>query len=130
MGLYSSFNPSDYYDDKDKKSTTVTTQSIHTPDRVQPPSIPTAKKRSLYEQAKEVATSPDMYKGPDFRKVYRVGQQVAIQAPNGNMRTTKGVIAEIVAENLMYVYMTDTYKDANDQWLVDFVTDKDKIHLL
>lgn len=129
MGLYSSFNPSDYYDDNDKKPTTVTPPT-YTPDRVQPPSIPMAKKQSLYEQAKEIATAPDSYTGPDFRKIYRVGQSVAIQAPNGNMRTTKGIIAEIVAENLMYVYMTDTYKDANNQWLVDFVTDKDKVHLI
>jgi hypothetical protein len=73
------------------------------------------------------ATASEKYTGPDFRQIYRVGQAVAILGPNGNYRTRKGSIAEIVSNNLMYVWMEDTYKDVNNQWQVDFVTDKDHI---
>ena len=125
MPLYSSFNPEDYYDEKPKK---VETGSTNKHPVVQ--SVPTNIKKSLYDQAKEIATSVSKYTGPDFRDIYRVGQLVAIQGPNGAIRTKKGQIAEIVERNLMYVWMLDTYKDAQDQWLVDFVTDKDTIHKL
>jgi len=30
----------------------------------------------------------------------------------------------------MYVSMEDSYKDVNEQWLIDFVTDKDRIIIL
>jgi len=127
MGLYSSFNTSDYYDTPIKK---VVKQEIKKP--VSAPITPIAEpvRRSLYDQAKQTMETKAEYSGPDFRDIYREGQPVAIQGPNGHYRTRKGVIAEIVAKNLMYVYMQDTYKDATDQWLADFVTDKDTITLL
>jgi len=130
MGLYTSFSTSDYYDEPITKKQPV--QKTEAPKKVEQKVEPIKEevKKSLYAQATEIATSSIEYKGPDFRDIYRVGQLVAIQGPNGNYRTTKGRIAEIVAENLMYVYMEDTYKDATDQWLVDFVTDKDTITLL
>ncbi len=128
MGLYSSFSTSDYYDDTPIKKKTQTTPKVKQQENISP--IKPEVRKSLYAEAQEVATSKSEYTGPDFREVYKVGQAVAIQGPNGNYRTTKGVIAEIVAINLMYVYMEDTYKDATDQWLVDFVTDTDTITLL
>jgi len=30
----------------------------------------------------------------------------------------------------MYVSMEDSYKDVNDQWLIDFVTNNDRIMIL
>ena len=128
MGLYTSFNTSDYYGDESKPAPKNTPEKIQEPQEM--PKIKEEVRQSLYAQAQEVASSKSKYTGPDFRDVYRVGQAVAIQGPNGNYRTTKGRIAEIVSKNLMYVYMEDTYKDATDQWLVDFVTDTDKITIL
>lgn len=122
MGVYSNFSTSDYYD---KKPQQQVQQQSTVKQTYNQPAIPEHTRKSLYDQAKTIAESTDKYKGPDFRKVYRVGQMVAIQGANGQVRTGKGMIAEVVAENLMYVYMTDAYRDANDQWLVDFVTDKD-----
>jgi hypothetical protein len=127
MGLYSSFNPSDYYDDEPKKVQPIKKQITQEIKKPNSPMISEKKRKSLYDEAMKVASSKSEYKGPDFRDIYRVGQMVAIQGPNGMFRTRKGKIAEIVAQNLMYVYMEDTYKDATDQWLADFVTDKDKI---
>ena len=127
MGLYSTFNTSDYYDDEPTTPTpTPQKPPVDTNPTIIKP-ITQEVKRSLYDQAKEVMTSKSEYKGPDFRDIYRVGQAVAIQGPNGEFRTRKGTIAEIVASTLMYVYMEDSYKDATDQWLTDFVTDKDTI---
>jgi len=125
MGLYSTFNTSDYYDDEPVKNTPKKAE------QVQPIQKPTPVKeevrRSLYEQAKEVMNSKSNHNGPNFKEIYREGQAVAIQGPNGEFRTKKGIIAEIVAPTLMYVYMEDSYKDATDQWLADFVTDKDTV---
>lgn len=128
MGLYTSFDTSQYYDDKPVKKVQQPQQSQ---ERTEPPKeiTPTVRK-SLYAEAQAQADKKEKYKGVDFRVKYRVGQRVAIQGPNGVYRTENGSIAEIVAENLMYVYMEDTYKDSTDQWLADFVTDKDTIHLL
>lgn len=131
MGLYSSFSTADYYDDepaqKKVSQPQATTQSASAPTERK---LDVDVKKSLYDQAQDVATAKENYKGPDFRTTYRVGQKVAIQGPNGAFRTKNGAIAEIVAENLMYVYMEDTYKDSTDQWLADFVTDHDTIHLI
>lgn len=130
MGLYSSFNPSDYYDDEPVKKQSQPQQSVNTKQEIKTPNAPALsekKRRSLYDEAQEVASSKTEYKGPDFRDVYRVGQRVAIQSSNGDIRTAKGRIAEIVSNNLMYVWMEDTYQDVNGQWLADFVTDKDII---
>lgn len=128
MGLYSSFDPSQYYDEPVVKKQPQ--PEINKPQEFKKPNQPTiseTKRRSLYEEAKKVASSASEYKGPDFRNTYRVGQRVAIKAPNGTYRTANGLIAEIIDKNLMYVYMQDSYKDVNEQWMVDFVTDKDTI---
>jgi len=129
MGLYSSFDPSDYYDDEPVKKV-QTQQSVNKKQEIKTPNAPAIsekKRRSLYDEAQEVATSKSEYNGPNFKDVYRVGQRVAIQGPDGDIRTSKGRIAEIVDSNLMYVWMEDTYQDVNGQWLADFVTDKDKV---
>lgn len=129
MGLYSSFDPSQYYDEPVVKKQQTQQAEASKPQKYKKPNqpIPEQKRRSLYDQAKEVATSISEYKGPDFKEVYRVGQKVAIKGPNGNFRTRNGRIAEIVAKNLMYVFMEDQYRDVNNQWIVDFVTDKDTV---
>jgi len=130
MGLYSSFDTSQYYDDEPivKKQEPikekVVQQEIKKPNA---PAISETKRKSLYDEAMKVATSASEYKGQDFRDIYRVGQKVAIKSPSGDVRTGNGRIAEIVAENLMYVWMEDSYKDVNEQWMADFVTDKDTI---
>lgn len=129
MALYSSFDPSEYYDEpvqKPKKEVQPHKKQINSNEV---PSIPETKRKSLYEEAKKVMTDKEK-SGVDFRNLYRVGQMIAVQGPNGQYRTTKGRIAEIVAEDLMYVYMEDAYKDANENWLVDFVTAVDKIYPL
>ncbi len=125
MGLYTSYDASEYYDEKPKPQVTQQIQESKPVQKIAP-----AVKKSLYDRAQAVAEKKDAFNGIDFRTKYRVGQRVAIQGPNGQFRTQKGVIAEIVAENLMYVYMEDSYKDSTDQWLADFVTDKDTIHLI
>lgn len=136
MALYSSFSTSQYYDNEPVKKVekTVVEESKQTPAEYKKPhQIPNEygltqqKRRSLYDEAVKVASSSDSYTGPDFRQIYRVGQSVAIVGPNGNYRTQKGSIVEIVEKNLMYVYMEDSYRDVNNNWQVDFVTDKDTI---
>ena len=127
MGLYSSFSTSQYYDDNEvikEKKIKETPKVIKQPNA---PKISEKKRKSLYEEAMKIASSESEYNGVDFRDVYRVGQRVAIQSPSGEIRTSKGRIAEIVHKNLMYVWMEDTYRDVNDQWLAEFVTDKDII---
>ena len=135
-GLYTSFSTSQYYDDvSDTKKTDIKNVQNDTNSNVykkphqetQAYGLTSQKRKSLYEEAVKVATASEKYTGPDFRQIYRVGQAVAILGPNGNYRTKKGSIAEIVSNNLMYVWMEDTYKDVNNQWQVDFVTDKDHI---
>lgn len=131
MGLYSSFDTSQYYDDEPVvKKPVQREESINNKQEIKTPNAPTIsekKKRSLYEEAMEVASKESEYKGPDFREVYRVGQLVAIQSPSGEIRTKNGRIAEIVHGNLMYVWMQDSTKDVNGNWLADFVTDKDTV---
>lgn len=133
MGLYSSFNPADYYDEPVVKKATPqpTPQQPKTdykkPHQVADYGLTEQKRRSLYEEAKKVATSRAEVVGPDFRDIYRVGQMIAVKGPNGNIRTKKGRIVEIVDRDLMYVGMEDSYKDVNENWLVDFVTSKDVI---
>ena len=124
MGLYTSFDTSSYYDEPNKKAEQAK-QKTEITNKPKPQETRT----SLYAQAQKIKEYKEKI-SVDFRKIYRVGQKVAIQGPNGVFRTKKGVIAEIVAENLMYVYMEDTYKDSTDQWLADFVTDEDTIHTL
>mgnify|MGYP004002672143 CR=1 FL=1 len=124
MPLYSSFNTSQYYDDEEESPQKP-------PEYKKPHQSPTElssqKKKSLYAEAQAIVTSIEEYSGPDFRDIYKVGQMVSIKGANGIIRTNKGKIAEIVAQNLMYVYMEDSHKDVNNQWLADFVTDKDTI---
>jgi len=129
MGLYTNFNTSQYYDDEPKKEEkqVINQKKQKIIKHPNTPKISEKKRKSLYEEAMKIATSESEYNGIDFRDVYRIGQQVMIKNPNGTIRTTKGRIAEIVHKNLMYVWMEDTYKDVNGQWLVDFVTDKDII---
>lgn len=127
MGLYSSFSTSQYYDDTTsikKEQQNKPTQPIQKPHT---PVISEQKRKSLYDEAIKIASTESEYTGPDFRDIYRVGQLVTIKGPNGQIRTNNGKIVEIVARNLMYVYMQDTYKDVTGQWLADFVTDKDTI---
>lgn len=129
MALYSSYNTSQYYDEPKKQEVKPIPQEYKKPHQQTTP-ISEQKRRSLYAEAQAIATSITEYKGPDFKSIYRVGQRVAIQSPNGSIRTSNGRIAEIVDKNLMYIWMEDTYKDVNGNWLVDFVTDKDIIHVL
>jgi len=126
MGLYTTFNTSDYYDEpvKPRQPQKTVQQLQDAIPKVKP--IPEAQRKSLYDQAKQILSSKSQ-QGPNFFDIYRVGQAVAIQDPKGHYRTKKGIIAEIVAETLMYVYMEDSYKDVTGQWLADFVTSEDKI---
>ncbi len=109
MGLYSSFNPADYYDEPVVKKTQAQTpaqpvkQDYKKPHQVADYGLTEQKRRSLYEEAQKVASSREEIKGPDFRDIYRVGQMIAVQAPNGTLRTKKGRIVEIVDRDLMYV---------------------------
>lgn len=125
MGLYTSYDTSEYYDTLSTKKVEQKKQDV-----VTPVNIPPEVRKSLYDKSQDVIDKKKRYNGIDFRNKYRVGQRIAVQGPNGNTRTSKGVIAEIVAENLMYVAMEDSYKDVNEQWLIDFVTDKDRILIL
>jgi hypothetical protein len=125
MGLYTSFDTTMYHDKKDKnKSVDV---DNHKNNKIESNKDNKDNKKSLYSKSKEQEKKKNI---TNFKKKYSVGQRVAIQGANGVVRTKSGIIAEIVAENLMYVYMEDTYKDATDQWLVDFVTDEDNIVVL
>ena len=124
MGLYTSYDTSEYYD-------TAPAKKVEKKEEVQKTiNIAPEVRKSLYDKSQDVLKKKKRYNGIDFRNKYRVGQRIAVQGPNGNTRTSKGVIAEIVAENLMYVSMEDSYKDVNEQWLIDFVTDNDKIMIL
>lgn len=139
MPLYSSFSTSDYYDDEPKnKQKKVTSQhqkheqnkKIDYKKPHQSPNnygLTEQKRKSLYEEAQEVASTSSEYDHIDFRSLYRVGQMIMVQRPNGNIATRKGRIVEIVAKNLMYVGMEDTHKDVHGNWLVDFVKSDDKI---
>lgn len=123
MALYSSFTTSQYYDEPVKAKAQETQKEYIKPHE---PKLSEEKKKSLYEEAKQIAET-HKYVGPDFREIYRVGQEVAIQGPKGNIRTRKGRIAEIVARDLMYVWMEDTYTDVNGNFMADFVTGEDII---
>ena len=127
MGLYSSFDPSQYYDDEPVKKETKKSQPEQEIKKPNAPAISETKRKSLYDEAKKVASSKSDYKGPNFKDVYRVGQRVAVRGADGVVRTAKGRIAEIVEKNLMYVYMEDTFEDVNGQYVADFLTDKDTI---
>jgi hypothetical protein len=130
MGLYSSFNPSQYYDTPTpvvKNNVEKVETPYKKPHQVENYGLTEQKRRSLYSEAQKVASSRSVVKGPDFREIYRVGQMIAVQAPNGSLRTKKGRIVEIVDKDLMYVGMEDSYKDVNGNWLVDFVMSTDKI---
>src|SRR5574344_266570 len=104
MGLYSSFNPADYYDEpvvKKAAQPQPTPQQqpkvdYKKPHQVADYGLTEQKRRSLYEEAKKVATSRAEVVGPDFRDIYHVGQIIAVKGPNGNIRTKKGRIVEIV----------------------------------
>lgn len=121
MGLYSSFDTSQYYDTPPKKkepkkiieNNTALSKNY---------GLTEQKRKSLYEEAKTIRESGSGKNKVDFRELYRVGQMVVIQKPNGQIRTRKGRIIEIVANDLMYVGMEDTHKDVNGNWLIDFVT--------
>lgn len=130
MGLYSSFNPADYYDEPVKKKPQdqpKRTEEFKKPNMPVDNGLTEQKRRSLYAEAQKVASSRAEIKGPDFREIYRVGQMIRVQAQNGQLRTNKGRIIEIVDKDLMYVGMEDSYKDVHDNWLIDFVTVADKI---
>lgn len=129
MGLYNSFNPSEYYD-VTPKTAIVSPPKIKNTDTISGESskiIPPKQKKSLYGEAQEKEAFASKIKGPDFRDVYRVGQMVAIQSQNGQVRTRKGKIIEIVDRDLMYVSMEDTYKDVHGNWMVDFVVATDTV---
>ena len=124
MGLYTSYDTSEYYDTNAPKKVEKKQEETKVVN------IPPEVRKSLYDKSQDVLDKKKRYNGIDFRNKYRVGQRIAVQGPNGHTRTSKGVIAEIVAENLMYVSMEDSYKDVNDQWLIDFVTNNDRIMIL
>lgn len=126
MGLYNSFNPSDYYDPSPKPpSTQLKHKTLANISNESNKAVPIKQKKSLYGEAQEKEAITSKIKGPDFRDVYRVGQMVAVQSENGKLRTRKGKIIEIVDHDLMYVSMEDTYKDVHDNWMVDFVVSTD-----
>jgi len=132
MGLYSTFTTSQYYDTpvvkKENKPSTTKSSEYKKPHQMPKDyGLTPQKRRSLYAEAKEAATTHSEFSNIDFNNLYRVGQMLMIQAPNGTVRTKKGRIVEIVDKDLMYVAMEDTYRDVNNFWLVDFVTPKDKI---
>jgi hypothetical protein len=134
MGLYTSFNPANYYDEdikqQIKEENKTKQQHIIQSKEETPPPIPQKIKKSLYAEAKKQLEKMKEKPKVNFKETYRVGQKVAIVDKKGNLVTQKGKIAEIVAEDLMYVYMEDTYKDVNGNWLVGFVTAEDKIYPL
>jgi hypothetical protein len=131
MGLYSSFNPTEYYDKTENNNVKNENNNKQNIIKVEtPPPIPKKVKKSLYAEAKKELEKQTTKPKVDFRKIYRVGQKVAIVNKKGELVTQKGKIAEIVAEDLLYVYMQDTYKDVNGNWLVGFVTSEDKIYPL
>jgi len=123
MGLYSSFDTSQYYDTPPKKKEQKKVTEHKNPNNnVNNYVLTPQKRKSLYEEAKYIRENASDKSKVDFREIYRIGQMVMIQKPNGEIRTRKGRIIEIVANDLMYVGMEDTYKDVNGNWLVDFVT--------
>jgi len=129
MGLYTSFNPSDYYEPEYKKKETKPSKAVE--QKQTPPKLTESQRKSLYAEAQKVKEKiAKDKKGPNFKKKFRVGQKVAIKNNKNEIVTRNGIILEIVAEDLMYVSMLDTYKDVNDQWLVAFVTHDDTIYPL
>lgn len=132
MGLYSSFSTSQYYDDEPIKKPVKTEEKpveYKKPHQVTNEyGLTENKRKSLYEEAQKVASTKSEYSDKvDFRDIYRVGQMIRVQAPNGKIRTNKGRVVEIVAKDLMYVGMEDAHKDVNDNWLIDFVMPSDII---
>jgi hypothetical protein len=130
MGLYSSFSTSQYYDEpvvKKPAQQAEKSTEYKKPHQTENNGLTEQKRKSLYAEAQKVASTAAVIKGPDFREIYRVGQMIRVQAPSGHVRTNKGRIVEIVDRDLMYVGMEDTYKDVNDNWLIDFVTPTDRI---
>lgn len=133
MGLYTTFSTSQYYDTptKPEKSVDKSTEnrSFNKPHQFDPKAygLTAGKRQSLYEAAQKVATTKSEYKHIDFKAMYRIGQLVSIQSRPGHYRTKKGRIVEIVSRDLMYVGMEDSYKDAQDNWLIDFVLASDII---
>jgi hypothetical protein len=129
MGLYSSFNTSQYYDEPVKSKAVVDEKPVvsykkpHSADY----GLTEQKRKSLYAEAQHAASSRTEFGNIDFRDLYRVGQMIMVQNPNGVYRTKLGRIIEIVARDLMYVGMEDSHRDVNGAWLVDFVLPKDKI---
>lgn len=142
MGLYSTFSTSQYYDEPPIKKSNISEVEKKNVDKknkvLDEHNVVSSnqhnqvkRKTSLYEEAKEIASSrKSEYANIDFKTLYRVGQPVAIKDEKGVVKTAKGRVIEIVAKDLMYVAMEDTYKDVNDQWLIYFVTPKDKIYPL
>lgn len=136
MGLYTSFNTHDYYDDDpvikkpDVKPTESPSKRTEYSKPHQVAETPTLK-RSLYAETKEIASTISEYDHIDFRSLYRIGQMVRVENNvTGQVRTNKGRIVEIVAKDLMYVGMEDSHKDVHDNWMVDFVTNKDNVTLI
>lgn len=129
MGLYSSFDTSQYYDEPSKPvKTEKKVTKIKQPHKVSDNyNLTSQKRKSLYEESQKIKEKGAQYPKVDFRELYRVGQMIIVQSPDGKIRTRRGRIVEIVEKDLMYVGMEDTYKDVQDQWLVDFVTAKDII---
>jgi len=124
MGLYTSFSTTKY---RNKPKKHIIEEESK---QEEAPIIKENIKKSLYAEAQKVIKETKNKPSVNFKEQYVVGQLVAIQGPNGIFRTRKGRINEIVAEDLMYVLMEDSYKDSTDEWLADFVTGVDKIHLL
>jgi len=129
MGLYSTFNTSQFYDEQPKQEVKQSTKLVTPRSNYEysAQAIQSDKRRSLYEEAVTVASKKTEYGEVKFTDLYRVGQPVAVQNHKGEVRTKKGRIIEIVNDSLMYVSMEDSHKDVHDNWLVDFVTKDDKI---
>lgn len=127
MGLYSSYDPSEFYDTSSKREGTKKKDYKQPHQIADNMSLTNQKRKSLYEEAQKIRSGEIKNPNLDFRKLYRVGQLIMVQSKNGVIRTRRGRIVEIVDKDLMYVGMEDTYKDVNDHWLVDFVTGTDKI---
>jgi len=124
MGLYTSLNFSQYYDEPKKEVKEPINNKQY---KTKVVSINKNSRRSLYSEAQQILKKSKKLNGVDFKKQYREGQYVVVFDINGPILTKKGRIIEIIAENLMYVEMEDTYKDVNDNYLVAFVTHENKV---
>ncbi len=130
MGLYSTFSTSQYYDNndiKDKKPKKEINEEKVTNPKIHNTSITEEKRKSLYDEAVKYSSRKMNNQKDSYFNRFRVGQMIAVQTENGLLKTSKGRIAEIAHDSLMYVYDENSHKDVNGNYMVEYVTGKDKI---